>query len=60
MVKFLITAFWENMADKSSLLRVVGSRAFVHAKRHVSMIEEKAGEGVLPGYDSDSPVLSHI
>ena len=40
---------------KLSFLRVIGSRAFVHVERHISKLEEKAWEGVLVGYDSDSP-----
>ena len=40
---------------KLSFLRVIGSRAFVHVERHTSKLEEKVWEGVLVGYDSDSP-----
>ena len=40
---------------KLGFLRTIGSRAFVHVERHQSKIEEKAWEGVLIGYDSDSP-----
>ena len=40
---------------KLYFLRVIGSRAFVHVERHTSKLEEKVWEGVLVGYDSDSP-----
>ena len=40
---------------KPSFLRLIGSRALVHVERHISKLEEKAWEGVLVCYDSDSP-----
>lgn len=40
---------------KLSFLRIMGSRVFVHKEGHLSKLEDKAWEGVLFGFDSDSP-----
>ena len=45
--------FGEN-ADLS-FLRVIGSRAFVHEEGHRDKLDQRAREGVLVGYNSDSP-----
>ena len=37
------------------LLRVIGSRAFVYEEGHRGKLDQKAWEGVLVGYNNDSP-----
>ena len=37
------------------LLRVIGSRAFVYEEGHRDKLDQKAWEGVLVGYNNDSP-----
>ena len=38
-----------------SFLRVIGSRAFVHEEGHRDKLQQRAWEGVLAGYNNDSP-----
>ena len=38
-----------------SFLRVIGARAFVHVEGHTTKLQPKAWEGVLVGYNNDSP-----
>ena len=38
-----------------SFLRVIGPRAFVHEEGHRDKLEQRAWEGVLVGYNNDSP-----
>ena len=38
-----------------AFLRIIGSRAFVHKEGYTSKLEDKTWEGVLIGYDNDSP-----
>ena len=38
-----------------SFLRVIGSRAFVHEEGHRDKLDQRAWEGVLVGYNNDSP-----
>ena len=38
-----------------SFLRVIGSRAFVHEGGHRDKLDQRAWEGVLEGYNNDSP-----
>lgn len=40
-----------------SFLRVIGSRAFVHVEGHTTKLQPKAWEGVLVGYNDDSPTF---
>ena len=40
-----------------SFLRIIGSRAFVHIEGHVTKLQPKAWEGVLVGYNDDSPTF---
>ncbi|CAB1104474.1 unnamed protein product [Ectocarpus sp. CCAP 1310/34] len=38
-----------------SFLRIIGCRAFVHVEGHTNKLQPKAWEGILVGYNSDSP-----
>ena len=38
-----------------SFMRVIGSRAFVHVRRHHEKLDKRAWEGILVGYDNDKP-----
>eukprot|EP00752_Nemacystus_decipiens_P005704 g5162.t1 len=40
-----------------SFLRIIGSRAFVHVEGHTTKLQPQAWEGVLVGYDNDSPTF---
>eukprot|EP00903_Cladosiphon_okamuranus_P021709 g19958.t1 len=40
-----------------SFLRIIGSRAFVHVEGHTTKLQPRAREGVLVGYDNDSPTF---
>ena len=40
-----------------SFLRIIGSRAFVHEEGHTTKLQPRAWEGVLVGYDDDSPTF---
>ncbi len=40
-----------------SFLRIIGSRAFVHVEGHTTKLQPKAWEGVLVGYNNDSPTF---
>ncbi|CAB1109566.1 unnamed protein product [Ectocarpus sp. CCAP 1310/34] len=40
-----------------SFLRIIGSRAFVHIEGHTTKLQAKAWEGVLVGYNDDSPTF---
>ena len=53
------TPYWRMFGKQANLsfLRIIGSRAFVHVEGHTTKLQPRAWEGVLVGYDNDSPTF---
>eukprot|EP00903_Cladosiphon_okamuranus_P012044 g11309.t1 len=53
------TPYWRMFGKQANLsfLRIIGSRAFVHVEGHNTKRQPRAWEGVLVGYENDSPTF---